>query len=225
MYLEKINNQNEKYKKIEIKYDDLSASHYSFKVYTKHPFLHNYISKEKFMNLIDTANNIIYDAKMKKAKFDKVEINKFTYIILLLSLIFIIIYIILFYYSPRIEKNRAKLKTCGLVFFCLTILMLILLEIYNSLKKVEGDKTLFDFYKDDMINYIGQLNKKYKDRIIFYFNENNKNIICNLKTDINNISDNNNSSEISNDNVNSSSQVNQKSYNESGSSLYSNKDN
>jgi len=228
MYFRKIKKQDENYKKIEIKYDELSATHYSFKLFRRHPFIKNYIPKDKFINIIDKANIIIYDAKLKKAKFDKVEINKFAYLLLLSALILIIIYIFLFYYSPRIEKNRTKLKNCGLIFFCITVFLLFLLEILNSIRKIEGDKTLFDFYKDDMNNYIDQLNEIYKDKIIFNFDENNKNITCYIKIDNNSFDNNNCSSEISNDNDISSSQGAQKTYSNyisSRSDLYNSKEN
>ena len=206
------NKQNIKYQKVKIKYDDKSATHYSFRIYNRHPFLKKIISKDNFQNVIDEANNIIYDAKMKKAKYDKVEISKYTYLLFLFFLIIIIIYIFLFYYSPRVDKSQKKLKNCGLVFFCFTIIAVFSLEVYNSLRKIEGDKPLFDFYKDDMINYINQLNETYKDKIFFTYDENDKNIICYLKID-NEIMSKNINIEI--DNEKYSSQVTQRSNTES----------
>lgn len=221
MFLGKIN-KNDNYTKIEIKYDERSSSHYSFKIYNIHPFLKTIISKDKFQNLIDTVNNIIYDSKIEKGKFDNVKINNFTYIMIFLALIFTIIYFILFYYSPRIDKNQSTLFIFGLIFFGLAIIILLLLEIFNSLRKIEGEKTLFEFYKDDMKKYIDQLNEKYKDKIVFNYNENNQNIICYIKLDKNKSNDSSYiDSDNNNNNNNTSSQGTQRSYSESN--LYSEK--
>ena len=213
--------KDDNYKKIEIKYDERSASHYSFKIYNIHPFLKKFISKDKFQILIDTANNIIYDAKIEKGKFDNVTINNYTYIIIFLALIFIIIYFILFYYSPRINKNQSALFIFGLIFLGLAFIILLLLEIFNSLRKIEGEKTLFEFYKDDMITYINQLNETYKDKIVFNYNENNQNIICYIKIENKNSlnNSNNDSSYIDSDNDNDNDNDNNTNNNNSSSQV------
>ena len=108
MFFPKENKGEEYYKKIIIKYDEKTTARYSLKSFSNFPFLKNYITKEKFKNIIDKANIIIYDAKMKKAKFDTVEINTFTYFLIITSLVFIIVYGVLFYISPRIEDYQIK---------------------------------------------------------------------------------------------------------------------
>ena len=211
MFLEK-NKSNINYQRIIIKYDDKSTIHYSFRIYKKHPLLKRKISKDKFQNVIDNANNIIYDAKMKKAKFDKVEISNYIYLLFLFFIVIIIIYMFLFYYSPRVDKNQKRIKNTGIFFFCFIIITVFSLEVFNSCRKIEGDKTLFDFYKDDMINYINQLNETYKNNLFFTYDENDKNIICYLKYD-NEIKYKNINSEI--DNEKCSPQVTQRSNTES----------
>lgn len=168
--------------KIVIEYNDKDFQRYSLKTYYKYPFIKEYISKEKFTNILDKANIIIADSKLKKTKFDKIEINNWIYLLIAIVLIFIIIYTCLFYFIPRTEKHYNRMRICGIVFFFLSILILFIIEGYNSLRSIENSKTLFDFYKDDMINYIKELNDEYKDSMIFEFDENNKNIICNFKT-------------------------------------------
>ena len=167
--------------KIVIKYDDKDYQRYSLKTYFKYPFLKAYISKEKFTDILDKANIIINDSKLKKTKFDKIEINNWIYVLIALALISIVIYICLFYYIPRTEKNHKGMKICGIIFFFLSILILFIIEGHNSLRTIENNKTLFDFYKDDMINYIKELNDEYKDSMIFEFDKINKNIICHVK--------------------------------------------
>ena len=68
-----------RYKKIIIKYDDKITFTYSPNTYNENPFLEEYISKEKFVEILDKANIIIYSAKMKKAKYDKVDVSQITY--------------------------------------------------------------------------------------------------------------------------------------------------
>ena len=169
------------YKKIIIKYDDKITSTYSLNTYNEYPFLQEYISKQNFIEILDKANIIIYSAKMKKAKFDKVEVNKITYILVFISVIFIIIYIFLFYYAPRVSINNSKLKVSGIIFFCLAVIIIIGIELFFSFSKIHGDKTLFYFYKKDMLNYIDNLNKKWKNVMFFKFDKSNKNIICFVK--------------------------------------------
>ena len=185
MFFPKKLKEDDRYKKIIIKYSDKTSSRYSLKTYNKYPFLRNYISKEKFNEILDKANIIIYDAKIKKAKFDKVEINNWVYFLILISFIFIVLYIFLFYYSPRVENSQTIMKIFGTVFFLGALILLLVIEGYYSFRRLEGDKALYDFYKDDIINYIEKVNDEWKDLIIFKFDERNKNIICYIKVDPN----------------------------------------
>ena len=170
-----------RYKKIIIKYDDKITFTYSLNTYNEHPFLKNFVSKKNFTDILDKANIIIYSAKMKKAKFDKVEINKITYILIFISVIFTIIYIFLFYYAPRVNSNKTKMKIFGIIFFCLSVVILIILEIFFASQKIYGDKTLFHFYKKDMEKYIEDINKIWKNVMFFKFDKITKNIICFVK--------------------------------------------
>ena len=199
MLVQKGSEKEVQYKKIVIEYDEKVSMRYSFKTYNKYyRFLINIITKEEFNKIIDKLNIIIYDGKLEKAKFDKLEKNMFIYtIFILLSLILALAYIFLFYFSPRNEKNHKKLRTSGIVFFCTSIFILICLEIYNSSRKIQGDKTLLEFYKDNIIKYINDQNIIWKDKLIFKFDEKKKNIICFIKfegknsnIDSNNISNN-----------------------------------
>ena len=180
MFLAKKIKDDDRYKKIIIKYNDKINSGYSLTEYNKFPFLRSYISKEEFNNILDKANIIIYDSKIKKDKFDKVEINIWTYILIILSLVFTLIYIFLFYYIPRTENHYLGKKISGIVFFAAAIILLLGIEIFYSFKTIEEDKNLFYFYKDDLISYFEKVNNKLKNSIIFKFDEFNKNLIIKI---------------------------------------------
>lgn len=180
------------YKKVIIKYDEKITCRYSLKGYNKYPFLKYIITKEKFNKIIDKANIIISDSKIKKSKYDKVEINKYIYLLFILTLIFIIIYIFLFYYSPRSEKNQNKLKICGMVFFSLSIFILFFIGTINFRSTINGDRPLYEFYKYEMIDYIKNLNIFWKDKIIFSLDETTKDLICNVKVDENSVKNSDN---------------------------------
>ena len=186
-----------RYKKIIIKYDDKITFTYSLNTYNEHPFLEEYISKEKFVEILDKANIIIYSAKMKKAKYDKVDVSQITYFLIFISLLFTVIYIFLFYYSPRIMAKNSKLKISGIIFFCLAIIILVGLELFFSMSKIHGDKTLFHFYKNDIQIYIDELNKKWKNIMFFKFDKFTKNIICFVKIN----KDNNEEDETTDNNI------------------------
>jgi hypothetical protein len=179
------------YKKLIIKYDDKITSTYSLNTYNEYPFLKNIVSKNKFTEILDKANILIYSAKMKKAKFDKVEISKITYVLIFISFVFTIIYIFLFYYILRVNKDTKIMKTIGIIFFILSLIILIGIEIFFMTQKVQGDKTLYYFYKKDMKLYIEELNKKWKNVMFFKFDKINKNIICYVKVNRDNDEDDN----------------------------------
>ena len=166
-------------------YDEKITCYFSLAVYNKYPFLKYIITKEKFNKIIDKANIIISDAKLRKSKYDKMEINKYMYGLFLLTLIFTIIYIFLFYYSPTSEKNQNKLKIFGILFFCLSIIILFFIETINFRSPINGDRLLFEFYKYEMLDYVNNLNKYWKNKMIFNLDENTKDIICNVKVDEN----------------------------------------
>ena len=174
-----------RYKKIIIKYDDKITFTYSLNTYNEHPFLENFISKKNFTEILDKANIIIYSAKMKKSKFDKIEVNTVTYSLIFLSLIFTIIYIFLFYYTPRVNSRQIDMKIFGIIFFILAVVLLIGIEIFFSFQKIKGDKILYHFYNKDMENYIDKLNKKWKEVMFFKFDKFSKNIICYVKVNNN----------------------------------------
>ena len=171
-------NKDIQYKKIIIEYNEKENARYSFKAYYKYPFLKSYISKAKFRDILDHANIIIYDSKMKKAKYDKLEINKCINILFIIAIFFIFIYTNLLYFMLAEEKIQIHIMTGGVFCFFISAIILFIIEGYNSLRKVEGNKTLYEFFKYDMINYIEKLNNKYKEDMNFKFDQNNKNIIC-----------------------------------------------
>jgi hypothetical protein len=185
MFFPKELKEDEHYKKIIIKYNDKAQIGYSLKAYNKYPFLRNYISKEKFNEILDKLNIIIYDAKIKKAKFDKVEINSWVYILIIISFILMMCFIFLFFFSPRVQTNQNIMKVFGTCFFLVALIFILLIEGFYSFRNLEGDKTLYDFYKDDIINFIERVNDEWKNFIIFKFDERNKDIICYIKIDPN----------------------------------------
>ena len=191
---------NNRYKKIIIKYDDKITSTYSLNTYNEHPFLKDFIPKNQFNDILDKANIIIYDAKMKKAKYDKVGVNKITYILIFISFLFTLIYILLFYFAPRVETKQNKLKIVGIIFFSLSLAILISIELFFSLQTIHGDKALFEFYKEEIQNYIDKLNKEWENVMFFKYDKFNKNIICFVK--INKDSNDTNDSSMKDININ-----------------------
>lgn len=180
------NKSEENYKTIVIKYDEKASARYSIKEYDKYPFLIKYISKNQLNDILDKANIIIFDSKLKKAQFDKVEISNLTYILIVIAFIFIIIYSFLFYYAPRTEKKHNVVKIFGIIFFSASILIMIIIEVMTIIQPIYGDKMLLHFYKDDLVKYLNKVNNFWEGTIIFTFDEKTNDLICKIK-----ISDNN----------------------------------
>lgn len=181
MLLENKSKEEANYKSIIIEYDKKISSIYPLNIYNNYPFLKKYISKEEFNKIIDNVNIIIYDSKIQKEKFDKIKISSETYALFLLSLILTIGYLILFYYAPRNRKNQIILKTFGIIFLFLACSILISVEFFHISKKIQGEKTLYEFYVNDIKKYLEKVNQIWKDKLIFYYDEKTKNIICYIK--------------------------------------------
>ena len=181
MLLENKSKEEANYKSIIIEYDKKISSIYPLNIYNNYPFLKKYISKEEFNKIIDNVNIIIYDSKIQKEKFDKIKISSETYALFLLSLILTIGYLILFYYAPRNRKNQIILIIFGIIFLFLACSILILVELFHISKKIQGEKTLYEFYVNDIKKYLEKVNQIWKDKLIFYYDEKTKNIICYIK--------------------------------------------
>ena len=180
------------YKKIIIKYNEKENSRYSFKIYNKNPFLKSYITKEKFRDILDQANIIVYDSKIKKAKFDKIHINKYINILFVLAIFLILTYTFLLFFMPGDGSLHNQFITFGVVCFFISVILLLIIEGNNSLRKVEGNKTLYEFFRDDMIKYMEKLNNEYREAMIFKFDKINKDIICYVKLQQRDMNINNN---------------------------------
>jgi hypothetical protein len=208
MLLEKNSKESNEYQKVIIQYDHKLSFIYPLKTYNKNPLLKKYISKEKFIKILDNANIIIYDAKIRKDKFDTVEINKITYGIFIFVVFLTLLSIIFFYFIPRIPKKQKILKFCGIIFLLLSIIILLFMEIFFSFREKYGKKTLYEFYANDMKRFINDINEIWKDKFIFCFDEQSKNIIIYIKNESNIIKNNEEKNSIqssSNSNSNSNS--------------------
>ena len=181
MLLEKKPKEEANYKSIIIEYDKKISSIYPLNVYNNYPFLKKYITKEEFNIIIDNVNIIIYDSKIKKEKFDRIKISSSTYALFLLSLALTTGHLIFFYYAPRKEKNQILLIVFGIIFLFLACSVLLLVEVFHINRKIQGEKTLCEFYVNDIKNYLEKVNQILKDKLNFYYDEKTKNIVCYIK--------------------------------------------
>jgi hypothetical protein len=178
MLLENKPKEEANYKRIIIELDKKISSIYPLSIYNNYPFLKKYITKEEFNKIIDNVNIIIYDSKIKKEKFDTIKISFETYALFLLSLILTIGHLILFYYAPRNRKNQILLKVFGIIFLFLACSVLIFIEFFHISRTIQGEKSLYEFYVNDVKKYLEKVNRIWKDKLIFYYDEKTKNIIC-----------------------------------------------
>ncbi len=83
--------------------------------------------------------------------------------------------------APREKKNNKTLYYISIVFVILGIIFLIIVEIFNVIKKVEKGKTLNDFIIQDMKKFCKNVNEKINKNLNFYYDGNEEILICEVK--------------------------------------------
>ena len=120
------------------------------------------------------------------------------------------------------------MKVFGIIFLFLACSVLIFIEFFHISRTIQGEKSLYEFYVNDIKKYLEKVNRIWKDKLLFYYDEKTKNIICYIK----NLNKNKKPEETCSNNSNSSNKdkknlidtaTYQTEKNSSISDLYSNK--
>jgi hypothetical protein len=146
--------------------------------------LSKFINRKDYDNIITEAEKIMCFSAIKKQKFEKVEIHFLVYVVLFFALFLFIFFMVILWIAVRNKKKKYNkilyYVSIGLVSF--GILLLIIIEIYNNLKKIEKGKTLNDFIVKDMNVFCKKINEGLNKNICFYYDEVDEILICEVKT-------------------------------------------
>jgi len=144
-------------------------------------YLSNLISRKQYDDIITEAEKIMCFSAIKKQQFEKVEINLWINLLLFFTIILFFLYMIFLSIAPRQKKHNKTLYYFSIGFVSLGIIFLIIVEIYNNVKKVKRGKTLNDFIINDMKKYCNNVNKKINENLNFYYDYDEEILICEIK--------------------------------------------
>jgi len=144
--------------------------------------LSKYINRKDYDNIITEAEKIMCFSAIKKQKFEKVEISFIIYVVLFFTLFLFILFLIVLWIAVRNKKYYKILYYFSIGILSFGILLLIIVEFYNNLKKIEKGKTLNDFIVKDMNVFCKKINEKINKNINFYYDDVDEIFICEVKT-------------------------------------------
>ena len=144
--------------------------------------LSKYINRKDYDNIITEAEKIMCFSAIKKQKFEKVEISFIIYVVLFFTLFLFILFLIVLWIAVRNKKYYKILYYFSIGILSFGILLLIIVEFYNNLKKIEKGKTLNDFIVKDMSVFCKKINEKINKNINFYYDDVDEIFICEVKT-------------------------------------------
>lgn len=143
----------------------------------KKEILKNDLTRREYDSIIEKANLILNQSKIKKKNYEKIRTEKWVFFISFFVIIFFLVYIITLFYWPR-RHNGYNLKNIGLTTSVLGLFLLIIIELYNLCYGLKKKKELKEFYYEPLMDFLYNLNKEYNGNIFFEFNFEEKELIC-----------------------------------------------
>jgi hypothetical protein len=135
--------------------------------------LKNKIEPREYEAIINETKKIMANAWAKKRINDQVKFPKFIILLAILSIVLIFVYMFLLYSSVD-NSNGDALVIASLVCVSIGSVIVFSLSIYNFCRETGKFKTLRDIIRDDLNNYLSNLNKKFEGLLFFFFNYDNK---------------------------------------------------
>ena len=152
----------------------------SFDKKNYNPILKDYIPKNEWEIIAEEANNVIGKAYYLRKSEENVKIPEF------MSLIFRIIFffslsdfIFLIIYTKNANFNEIVIYF-ALSFILIACIIIIILMIYNYIRKLDEEKTIDDFIVEGMKKFINSLNEIYANIVSFKYNHIELEIECTL---------------------------------------------
>ena len=111
-------NENTKKIRIEKSDEDFFLVHDTYEP----SYLSNLITRKEYDNIITEAEKIMCYSSIKKQQYEKIEINLWINLLLLLSIVFFILFMIFLSFAPREKKHNKTLYYISIVFVILSLL-------------------------------------------------------------------------------------------------------
>lgn len=145
----------------------------------KEEMLSTIISESDFEKLINEASKIMSYSWTVKRKNDTIKTPKSIVYLSILSLILMVTYSVLIYFSAR-YKNSNSIFILSIICVSLSISIALSLAIYNFIRKEGKFLGLDDFIIKDLKIYFNSVNKSYENKLSFEYDSNKRSIIVTI---------------------------------------------
>lgn len=142
--------------------------------------LKNKISKQEWEEIAVEATRIIGTAYGLKKDQENVFVPKWMNFITNLSLILIIVSNLLLLIYGKEKTNNIIIYIIAVIIIILVIFVNVLLIYYNGMRELEKEENLAYFINKEFVVYLKDLNKRYKNKAIFKYNDKKTQLECEL---------------------------------------------
>lgn len=158
----------------------LNKKFFTFDKKTYPEILMNKISKEEWEEIAVEATRIIGTAYGLKKEQENVFIPKWINLITNLSFIFIIVSNLLLLLYGKNKTKNIIIYIVAIIIIIFVILVNVLLIIYNNNIELKKEENLVYFIKKEFVEYLKDLNERYKNKANFKYNEKKAQLECEL---------------------------------------------
>ena len=152
----------------------------SFEKKNYNPILEDYIPKNEWEIIAEEANIVIGKAYHLRKLEENVKIPGFMNIIFRIIFYFSLAdFVFLIIYTKNANFNEIVIYF-ALSFILIACIIIIILMIYNYIRKLDEEKTIDDFIVEGMKKFINSLNEIYANIVSFKYNHIELEIECTL---------------------------------------------
>ena len=138
--------------------------------------LGQFITKENFDYVLTEAEKIVCDCTVRKEKYERLSIKSWIYLLGIVSVISLIIFFIVLYYGPR-HENGKTLNWISISFGIFSLLIILILMLFNLLKRKTYGKTIDDFIYEQLTKYFERIQNQLSENIHFKYDKKKKALI------------------------------------------------
>jgi len=158
----------------------LNKKFFTFDKKTYPDILMNKISKEEWEEIAVEATRIIGTAYGLKKEQENVYTPKWVNVITNLSFIMIIVSNLLLLLYGKNKTKNIIIYIVAIIIIIFVILVNVLLIIYNANIELKKEENLAYFIKKEFVEYLKDLNERYKNKATFKYNDKKTQLECEL---------------------------------------------